>query len=210
MALIDNRTPLSLAETLGAMLSAVVEAQRQAARATVEFVEEIGLEETPVDGSRPLRTVQIRYAKLNENFESAEYVLDVPLLSMVNVPTVAVKEATVVFDWEVTESAAAPKSSAEGAAPARGAAPSGLAQSRFAVAPKTASLRGRVVRTKPPPKTSGSSPDTGRERAAMEVTVTLERTEPPVGLDRLLDVLEVAASETPAPGGATDNGNGGS
>lgn len=204
MAVIDGRTPLSLAETLGAVLAAVVDAQRQAARASIEFIEDVGLVEAGEDeaAGRALRTVAIRYSKLDENFERRTFELEVPLLSLVNVPMVSVKEARVTFDWEVVESGAAPERAAPSAPRPVRPSPRVATAARLEALPKAASLRGRVVRPAPTAtasSTAGAEAKEQRTRSGMEVTVTLDRSEPPAGLDRLLDTLELAAADEPSP-----------
>jgi hypothetical protein len=87
---------VALGDLLGSLLSAIVEGQTAATASSLAFVREFGLEP---DGDEPdrFRTVPIRYTKLNENQQPAEFVLDVPLLAMVHIPTLTVKQAKIAF-----------------------------------------------------------------------------------------------------------------
>ena len=76
MAIRDVRA-VALGDLLGSLLSAVVEGQTAATASSLAFVREVGLEP---GGDQPdrLRTVAIRYTKLDENQQPAEFVIDLP------------------------------------------------------------------------------------------------------------------------------------
>jgi hypothetical protein len=167
---------LPLAELLGTLLGSVVEAHAQAARATVDFVEDVGFEST-AEGER-LRTVAIRYSKTDENGQVADFVVQVPMLALVNVPVLAVRQAKLAFSYDVvTQKEATATSNEAGLGSRRPAALTGFVRSK----PGTASV-----------------PST-RSTASIDLDVTLEQQELPVGVERLFDLAELGITESAVP-----------
>lgn len=164
---------VGLGDLLGSLMSAVVEGQRQATGSALEFVEQIGLTGEG-EGSEGFRTVAIRYTKLDENQEPAEFVLEVPLLAMVNIPTLTVKQAKIAFRYDVltTETTSAPDIPTTG--------PLGMPTIR------PVGLVGYVP----------TRPVTGQTRATtgVDVEVTMQSEPLPVGLERILELTELAVS----------------
>ncbi|WP_245671588.1 DUF2589 domain-containing protein [Nocardia amamiensis] len=98
---IQRVEPLKLGDLLGSLMGAVVDAQAQAARASIEFVRDVGLISEQPSGTERLRTVSLRYRKRDENGALADFEVEVPLLAMVNVPSLAVKEASFSMAYDV-------------------------------------------------------------------------------------------------------------
>lgn len=180
--LLNASTPLSLAEILGATMSSVIDAQAQSARATVEFIKEVGvLEATSPSAEERLRTLTFHYRKLDENQEEADFQVDIPLLGLVDIPMISVKKATFAFTYEVSTTKPSVKASSSQPALA-------VAEHNYLtpiVSP--AVISGRVGKA--------SSPEKGTEKASLDIKIELEKSTLPVGLERILDILEVAASE---------------
>lgn len=171
---------LELSQVLGSLLGSVVEAQAESARATVEFVESVGLEAV-AGGGEKLRTVKLRYTKKDEAGDPAEFEVEVPLLTLVNVPALAVKDAKLSFSYDVV-------TAQEEAASSTGTVP-GKKVAR-------ARLKG-YVRAKP---TATTAPAT-RRTTSIDLDVTLEQQEMPVGVERLYDLAELGITESPADSG---------
>jgi gas vesicle protein len=89
---------------------------------------------------------------------------------MVNIPMVSVKNATFSFGYEITS--AVPQKKSE--------------KTSLNLSGKYAQIKGRVAKGK----------EAGQETASLKVKVELERPQMPVGVDRLLDILELSASES--------------
>mgnify|MGYP004003558717 FL=1 len=104
MNIVDS-IPLSLGETIGSLMTSIIDAQAQAARATVEFIEDVGTVEgsSDLDSVHELRSVSFKYKKFDENFENKEFVVDIPLLSMVDIPLVSIKNAKFSFNYQITQ-----------------------------------------------------------------------------------------------------------
>jgi len=176
---------LELSKLLGALLASVVDAQAHAARATVDFVESVGFEATP-DGER-LVYVKVRYFKKDENGRRAEFEVEVPLLALVSVPSLAVRQAKLTFSYDIVTATETVGSSG----------PTGAST----LVPKQPIARITGFVRRPP----ASAPQTEGRTTAIDLEVTLEQQEMPVGIERLFDLAELGISEQPADVG-TDGG----
>lgn len=172
---ISSVQAMELSQVLGALLASVVDAQAQSARATVEFVESIGFESTN-NGER-LRTVKLRYTKKDETDTPADFEVEVPLLALVNVPSLAVKQATLNFSYDVV--------TASTAAPVEGKPKPILPGLKSAI------LKGIVRR----PTATGQ--DAERRSTSIDLVVTLEQQDMPIGVERLFDLAELGITERP-------------
>jgi hypothetical protein len=175
---------LELSQLLGTLLSSVVDAQAQAARATVEFVESVGFE-TTAQGER-LRNVKVRYFKKDENGQRAEFEVEVPLLALVNVPSLAVKEAKLTFSYDVVTATGTSGTGGTG-----GTATGGGLTTKLPIAKITGFVR------RPP----ASTPESERRTTAIDLEVTLAQQEMPIGIERLFDLAELGITERPTEGG---------
>ncbi|WP_327722271.1 DUF2589 domain-containing protein [Streptomyces sp. NBC_00490] len=173
---IRDLSTLGLDQLLGALLSAVVNGQREATASTLALIEQIGLVHGD-DGEERFRTVTVRYTKLDENQQPAEFVLEVPLLAMVAIPTLTVRSSKVSFRYDITEtSVEKPPEDARAVARPLGD-----------LAPQQVVLKGFVPRSRTTRET--------RETAGVEVEVTVESTQLPLGLERLLDLTELTVTQ---------------
>lgn len=179
---VRDLSALGLGELLGAVLTAVVDAQRDATASSLAFVKDVGLLSEP-DGSERFRTVTLKYTKLDENREPASFTLEVPLLAMVAIPTLAVRSATVSFTYDVTESSVVEPAGAD----ERALMPSRLGG--LGVQPVV--LKGFVQR----PTTTRT---TTNEVSGLRIEVTVESEPLPDGLIRILELTD-RTSSVPAP-----------
>jgi hypothetical protein len=183
---VTDVSALALGELIGALLTAVVEGQAAATGSALDFVEQIGLTGDPAHPG--FKTVTIRYSKLDENQEPAEFELELPLLALVNVPTLTVKQAKMSFSYDVVTTTHE-TTTADGADGADGPvrALGGI------VAPvRPVSLVGYV------PRRTTSSRDTN-ERTGVNVEITVESQALPLGLERLIELTELAQSRPVEP-----------
>jgi hypothetical protein len=177
---ISSTEALSLAETLGTLLAAIVDAQAQSARATVEFVREVGFEDNSAGTpGETLRTVRFRYHKLDENDKRSEFVVELPLLGMVDIPSIAIKKATIAFDYEITS---AQSTTATGTTPT-------VRPGLFERLPRPALLKGRVADQR----------SQTQARSTLRLNVELEKADLPPSLERVLDILTIATRDEKAP-----------
>jgi hypothetical protein len=165
MQIIPNHKPLSLAETIGSMLTALVDAQAASARATVDFITEVGF--LPVRNGKPseLRQVSFQFQKKDENDKRSAFEMQVPLLSLVPIPNVAVKKASIRFDWTITST---PEDKQN---------------------PRSQSGNQKRILIK------GLVTPNSRDTAKLNIAIEIEQAPMPIGVDRTLDILQLAAVE---------------
>jgi hypothetical protein len=194
---------LQLFELLSAPLVAMVQADAQAARATLEFIQAVGLVE-PKEGTEAgegdtqagrLRMAQIRYQKLDENNQVAEFVASVPLLSLVPIPSLQIKDAKVALTAKITDIAE------EKAAPAAPAAPAAVAPAVASTSLAT-SLKARPLRVLAKPvSASGAKNQEVRGSYDLEVEISLGQADVPMGMERVFQLMDQAIQDkkTPTP-----------
>jgi hypothetical protein len=94
-------------QLIGGPLKAACDSQIQLAKATADFIQNVGLQ-ADKDGVMRTRTVDFTYSKPvndgNGGFTEIENKLDVPLLAILNTPSLAIKEVEVEFTMEVKSS----------------------------------------------------------------------------------------------------------
>lgn len=93
-------------QIIGAPLLAIVEGQAQSAQATAEFIERVGFKEKEGGDENEigdLRMVTFSYQKPDVNGELKTYKLELPLLSIVPIPSIEVKEAEMEFNIKVAD-----------------------------------------------------------------------------------------------------------
>ena len=171
---------LQISEFLGSLLASVVDAQAESARATVDFIDDVGFEDTP-EGDK-LRTVSIRYRKRDENDELKDFEVTVPLLALVNVPSLAVSEAKLAFSYDVVSAEAKQPTSTE-------SSPTTLTGSRR--------LNPAIIKGIAKKKTTAFGRADTKTTSAIDLDVTLEQQEVPIGIERLFDLAELGITEDP-------------
>ena len=96
MSIADEFKGLPIEELVAAPLIAAGTSQARLAALTADFIERVGLEE---DGK--VKTVKFSYASKKGDGQDEANDIEVPLLSIVNVPNLSVKRAEVNFTMEV-------------------------------------------------------------------------------------------------------------
>jgi|TARA_R110000851_G_scaffold91729_1_gene200213 hypothetical protein len=103
----DQFGGLPMDQLIGGPLKAACDSQIQLAKATSDFIQNVGLV-ADKDGVMRTRTVDFTYSKPvndgNGGFTEVENKLDVPLLAILNTPSLAVKQVEVEFTMEVKSS----------------------------------------------------------------------------------------------------------
>ena len=98
---------LPMDQLIGGPLKAACDSQVQLAAATADFIQTVGLEKA-ADGTLKTRTVDFVYQKPvndgNGGYTEVTNKLDVPLLAILNTPSLSVKEVNVEFTMEVKSS----------------------------------------------------------------------------------------------------------
>ncbi len=177
---------LPLSDIIGAPVSAIVQAEANAARTAIEFIERVGFQKDPdaPPGSSALdvgqlRMVEFGYTKPDENGNPAQFVARIPLLALFPIPGIRVSTAKVAFTAKITDAFTETTSDqAEGSAEGNGMF--GEPQVQF---------RGSVV---------SASSTSNTTTASYDLNISLELEQSPVspGMAKLLNMLDVAISES--------------
>ena len=100
----SDRAARSLYELIGAPLMALVDAESQAAKATANFIKEMGFtvnhaeeEDTDPENFGDLRMVTFRYQKRGADGKPLSFKVEVPLLSLLPIPALQIKDAEMEF-----------------------------------------------------------------------------------------------------------------
>lgn len=107
---VQDLRSLPLSDIIGAPVGAIVQAEAQAARTTLEFIEQVGFEKNPdapagasaLDMGH-LRMVEFTYQKPDAHGALSDFTVRVPLLALVPIPGVRIKTAKVSFTAKITD-----------------------------------------------------------------------------------------------------------
>lgn len=184
----DQFSGLDMANLIGGPLKAACDAQTMMAAATVKFIQDIGLEQPDEKGNRKVRTTSFSFTRAATDEEgksvgSEQVSMDVPILSIVKVPTLAIDVVDVTFDMEVKSS-----TSSESASDKKGEleANAGLKIGPFHMDVK---IKGSISCHEKNTRSSDNS-------AKYHVQVHAKDFGMPEGLSRMLDVLATASAPT--------------
>lgn len=104
MSISEQFKGLPMEDLIGAPLIAAANAQGKLANLTKNFIEEVG-----TDGNGKIRTIDFTYGKTykkspnSDDVEEVDKTLTVPLLAIVNIPSLSVKKVTIDFEMEVKQ-----------------------------------------------------------------------------------------------------------
>lgn len=113
---VSELSQIPFAHLIGAPMKAAIEAQALAAQSTIEFIHKVGFQEpaSPTDllfaapsqdaDAGRLRNVTFKYTKKDQNDVNTEFVLTVPLLTIVPIPYIRIDEMTIDFNAKLTDS----------------------------------------------------------------------------------------------------------
>ncbi|TFV58327.1 UNVERIFIED_ORG: DUF2589 domain-containing protein [Bacillus sp. AZ43] len=186
---IGQEMALPMEQIIGGPLQAVVKAQALAASSTVDFIQQVGLNPAPGGGgAQTARTVDFSFQRRvparedddgpTDVLTTETVALTVPLLTVVPVPFIRVKEATVDFEAQVSSSTLNTTDSTFGiSAEASG----GFWGVKFTV-------KANYTR-------NTKSSDQVNRSSTLKVHVYAVQDEMPAGLDRVLTILQTAIDD---------------
>lgn len=177
-------TPLLLNELIGAPMAAIIEAEAQAARATADFIKEVGFTgQGDVTNQKfgEVRMVTFSYTNLGADGAEVKSTLEIPLLSLVPIPAIQVAEATIAFDLNISSSEKSPPS------------PGSTKDSSSLMLKKPAfQLRGLYAKSEP--KSEGKD-NINSTKVNMSIKIKLEQSDLTHGMVNLLNLLEKGIQE---------------
>lgn len=179
----DQFKGLPMADLIGGPLKAACDSQIMLAKATADFINTVGFQSDGSGKESSVRTAKFMYTKMlqEDNGKVTPYKaeLNVPLLSIVKIPCLAVKKVNVTFDMEV-KSSFSQKSSTDASASLSGSAKFGIG-----LFSATINISGSVSTHKENTRSSDNS-------AKYHVEVLAEDEGVPEGLARVLDIIQAA------------------
>lgn len=186
---------LPINSLISAPLMASCEAQEMMAKATAEFIQKVGFEKNQV------RNVKFQYTQKTPEkdgnsvkIKKEEMEINVPLLSIVNIPSLLVKKVDITFDMEV-----------------KSAMDEKISSDTSAEASAGGGLLGWGVKIKGNVSTHKESTRKTDNSAKYHIEVHAADEGMPEGLSRVLDILQtslqpVQAQESQNNSGGTDTG----
>ena len=184
---------ISLGSIIGGALSAIVEAQSQAAHTTVNFINEVGFEGK--QGERKPVYIDFQYEKMiipeketqQEEAEKQKQItsLKVPLLTMVPIPNIRVDDATIDFNVKIN-SVQETKTSSDLNYGGKTEAFANYNGFRFKTGIK---LSASISNQK-----KSSTSDTVKRDYSLNIHVHAKQDDMPAGVEHLLDLLSDASS----------------
>lgn len=179
---------LDMAALIGGPLSAACDVQMMLARSTLDFIENVGLDAPDDKGVRKVRTANFSFSRAGEGDGANQYrtetvEMNVPLLAVVNVPSLAIDKVDITFDMEVKSS-----TSSESKKDKQGEldASAGLKIGPFNMNVK---IKGSISCHESNTRSSDNS-------AKYHVEVHASQQKIPEGLSRMLDIISSAVAPT--------------
>lgn len=164
-------------------LTAIIQGESQAARATADFIREVGFDPPDKESFDPdfgaIRMVHFKMQRTGINGEKETVKIQVPLLSLIPIPTIQVKEAVIDFSVSIHDT-----QTIKGEEVSSG--------SNKLLARRKVKLFGAVSRRK---QKATKDTETITE-TDMNVKVTLQQADFTIGVMRLFDLLEQNITET--------------
>ena len=162
-------------------MAAIVQAEGIAARATADFIKEVGFTGVSdnIDGDYgTIRNVTFSYERIKADGNTEIAKLSVPLLTIIPIPSIQVAEAEIEFDLAMTQPEASP-------APKENSKPGNMSSYR--------GVQLKAIFAKKP-NPSSNSPVTSAT-SNMNVKIRLVQSELAVGMVQLLNILDSANKE---------------
>jgi hypothetical protein len=197
-----EQTALSFYQLIGAPLYALVEAETYAAEATAQFIERVGFQrpaggdpERPPEDFGELRKVTFYQERRGPDAEPATYKVEVPLLSILPIPALQIKDAELEFAVKVIETisseGAGSRPQAGGGSAAEERPEEGPAAKLIPTPPRV-DLKAQMGRSRP------LGPGVQKSQLDMQVYIKIrvEQADVPAGLSRLFNLMEESISST--------------
>jgi Protein of unknown function (DUF2589) len=199
MAEVIGIQAVRLFELLGSAMVAVVQADALAAKSTLEYIETVGFVAPPTgteeDGgvtpspAGDLRMASFRYRKLDENNEVADFVAEVPVLSLVSIPSLQVRRATFSLAIKIDDITKT-TDGAETGGPQTLGPPSRLVPF---LQPSATHLIAR------PATRSGSRTEEITSSHNVQIEINMAQADVPVGLEKIFNLMDQAIQDRKLP-----------
>jgi hypothetical protein len=204
-----EQAALSLYQLLGAPLYALIQAETYAANATADFIERVGFEPTknekgsselPREDMGQLRTISFQQERRTSDGQAATYKVEVPLLSILPIPALQVKEAELEFFVKIVDTVSQKQTNSEDQASSKkksrekkpAETVSTNESSRVPVPSHHLDMKAMLGRGQPnAPLAPNSAFD-----MQVHIKIKVAQADPPAGLSRLFNLMEQSISST--------------
>ena len=192
-----NNDSLSFFELIGAPLLSFVQAEFQATQTTLEFIERLGFTGEGKNGELgELKMMRFRQHQSDEQGRNKPVDVEIPLLSMVPIPIMQVKQADLEFELKITDYQEFRGNGVlNNSAHSRRGDFKGSAQSDQQDDPDDF-MSPNLLQMKAVMANSGGNSATKRE-AQMKVKLRLEPSDFPTGLSHLLELMDKGVKSSP-------------
>jgi hypothetical protein len=190
MSISEQFKGLPMEDLIGAPLIAAANAQGKLANLTKNFIEEVGTDE-----NGKIRTIDFTYGKTykkspnSDDVEEVDKTLTVPLLAIINIPSLSVKKVIIDFEMEVKQ---------QTQQKSKLAANTTLSVKSSFWSPVSASITGSVSTSKETTRKTDNS-------AKYSVHVEARDDGPPEGLAKVLNILSGLIQEKKAKEKSTED-----
>ena len=190
MSISEQFKGLPMEDLIGAPLIAAANAQGKLANLTKNFIEEVGTDE-----NGKIRTIDFTYGKTykkspnSDDVEEVDKTLTVPLLAIINIPSLSVKKVIIDFEMEVKQ---------QTQHKSKLAANTTLSVKSNFWSPVSASITGSVSTSKETTRKTDNS-------AKYSVHVEARDDGPPEGLAKVLNILSGLIQEKKAKEKSTED-----
>lgn len=181
---------LPLSALVAAPLQAAAEAQRALARTTIDFMTEVGFTNGGTgQETRMLEFSMNRPGETSEGYSTSQVSVQVPVLALVPIPSLAVEEVTVDFQMEVTTAEQTKEQvDTQIEAQSNDQSVSGIEEPQVTVSGKVSSSASQTRET--------------NQSAKYQIHVVAKKQEPTEAFCRLLDIFAACVTPTETiPGG---------
>jgi Protein of unknown function (DUF2589) len=180
-------TPIDFGEMIGAPLNAIIQGETIAAQASADFIQTVGFVPDGVtDSFGSLRMISFEFERKSESTQGATEtaIMRVPLLSLIPIPLLQVKNATIEFGLNITDFVSSQASS--------GNAQGKIAGKEFSF---VGAVKPRVkVLPQPIPTKSTTTQDT-TTKVDLQMKLNIVQADIPSGLAKLFSAFEAAMGE---------------
>ncbi len=186
-------TAISFASLVGAQLTALIEAEAEAAETSAEFIENVGFEKDPNTGVMKLRSVTFEMLRRDVDGKTRKHLISVPVLTLVPIPLLTIEEADLEFDLTVetikTETSDERPSRPSAGRPAAPSAREALLARNVLVAKRPkAQLITKFARTR---KENSQT----KTMADLNLKVRVAQSPFPLGIERLLNTADLSVED---------------
>lgn len=171
---------------VGAQLSALIEAEAEAAEKSAEYIENVGFDRQK-DGTLRLRMVTFEMPRRDVDGKIRRHTIQVPVLTLVPIPLLTIEEAEMDFDLHVEDIV---QEETKSDAPQPGTSPtirqSLIGKSNTSVLTPRARLVTRLARTTKQDTTTA---------ADLSMRVRIAQSPFPLGIERLINTADLAVED---------------